>query len=106
MEMNPDSNITVEKPDISKLTNVKTLFNQDEVIRTALNTNPDIHLAELQQKSYEQEIKIARGNYYPTLQLYGSCLASYYSSANSKFRIVGETPLAYSPIGTVVGTGE
>jgi len=100
MEMSPDSNITIEKPDISKLTDVKTLFNQDEVIRTALNVNPDVKLAELQEKSYAQQIKIAKGNYYPVLQLYGS-LASYYSSANSQFRIVGSTPLAYEPIGTV-----
>jgi len=100
MEMNPDSNIMVQKPDISKLTDVKTLFDQNEVIRSALNINPDVKLAELQEKSYEQEIKIAKGNYYPILQLYGS-LASYYSSANSQFRIVGSSPLAYEPIGTV-----
>ncbi len=100
MEMSPDSNITIEKPDISKLTDIKTLFDQNEVIRTALSVNPDVKLAELQQKSYEQQIKIAKGNYFPILQLYGS-LASYYSSANSQFRVVGSTPLAYAPIGTV-----
>jgi len=104
MEMNPDSAIAIQRPDISKLTNVETVFDANNVIKTALGINPDVRLAELQEKSYQQQIKIAKGNYYPTLQLYGS-LASYYSSANSQFRVVGSTPLAYEPIGTVVGTG-
>jgi outer membrane protein len=103
MEMKPDSNITIEKPDISKLTDVKTLFDENEVIRTALIINPDIKLAELQQKSYAQQVKISKGSYYPTLQLYGS-LASYYSSAQSQFRIEGSTTPAYEPIGTVQGS--
>jgi len=105
MEMSPDSAIVIEKPDISKLENIKTLFEADEVIKTAMEVNPDVHLAELQEKSYEQQIKIAKGNYYPTLALYGS-LASYYSSANDKYRIVGMTPLAYQQIGTVTSTGD
>jgi outer membrane protein len=104
MEMSPDSDIVIEKPDVSKLTDIKTEFDAGEVIKTAMDVNPDVHLAELQQKSYEQQIKIAKGNYYPTLALYGS-LASYYSSAQDQFRIMGGTTPVYQPIGTVVGTG-
>jgi outer membrane protein len=104
MEMSPDSDIIIEKPDVSKLTDIKTEFDAGEVIKTAMGVNPDVHLAELQQKSYEQQIKIAKGNYYPTLALYGN-LASYYSSAQDQFRIMGGSAPVYQPIGTVVGTG-
>jgi len=102
MEMDPDSDIVIQKPDISKLNDVKTLFDANEVIKTALNVNPDVHLAELQQQSYQQEIKIAKGNYYPSLALYGS-VASYYSSAQEAYRLIGATTPAYEPIGTVNG---
>ncbi len=105
MEMSPDANITIEKPDVSKINDIRTLFDANEVVNTAMGVNPDVHLAELQQQSYLQLIKIAKGNYYPQLALYGS-LASYYSSAQNQFRIVGSTPLAYEPIGTVQGTGQ
>jgi len=105
MEMSADSDIVVQKPDVSKIDNIQTLFNADDVIKTALGVNPDVKLAELQQKSYEQQIKIAKGNYYPSLALYGG-LASYYSSANSQFRVVGSTPLAFETIGTVTGTNQ
>jgi len=104
MEMDPDSAIIVQKPDISKLTDIKTIFDAGDVVKTALSVNPDVHLAELQQKSYGELIKIAKGNYYPTLALYGS-IASYYSSAQSNLRLVGVTSPVYEPIGTVQSTG-
>ena len=79
MEMNPATDIKVEKSDISKLTNIKTIYNVTEVIKTAFTTNPDIRLAELQQQTYAQEIKIAKGNYYPVLSLFGNLQSSYSS---------------------------
>ncbi|MGN6638493.1 MAG: TolC family protein [Mucilaginibacter sp.] len=105
MEMDPNTEIKVEKPDISKLTDIKLIYDPNEVIKTALNVNPDVKLAEAQQESYAQAIKVAKGNYYPTLSLYGG-LTSYYSSANEPFRTIGVTPLDYYPIGTVQGTGQ
>src|SRR6185503_6193287 len=71
MEMDPATEITVEKPDISKLTDLRTVYDANEVIKTAFATNPDIHLAELQQQTYAQAVKIAKGNYYPTVSLFG-----------------------------------
>ena len=77
MEMDPNTDITVEKPDISKLTDVKTIYNAGEVIKTAISVNPDIKLAELQQQGYAQAIKVAEGAYYPVLSLYGGAGSSY-----------------------------
>jgi outer membrane protein len=83
MEMNPNTNIEVEKPDISKLTNVQTLYDANEVVTTALGINPDVRLAETQQKTYEQAIKIAQGNYFPVLALTGALNTSYSNQAKN-----------------------
>jgi outer membrane protein len=79
MEMDPNTDITVEKPDISKLSDVKTIYDASNVIKTAFSINPDIRLAELQQQSYAQAIKVAKGSYYPTVSLFGG-LGTNYSS--------------------------
>jgi outer membrane protein len=101
MEMNPDSDIVVQKPDISKMSDVKTVFYADEVIKTAMEASPDVHLAEIQEKGYAQAIKVAKGAYYPTLSLFGG-VASNYSSISQN--VIGTT-FTNQQIGTVQGTG-
>jgi len=102
MEMNPNTEIIVEKPDVSRLTNVKTLFDANEVVRTALGINPDIKLAEAQERTYSQSIKIAKGAFYPTLSM-SSGLTSSYSGARQT--ILGSYETGRTPtIGYVDGT--
>jgi outer membrane protein len=103
MEMNPYTPIEVERPDISKLTDIQTIYDANEVVRTALNVNPDIHLAELQQKTYQQAIKLAKGYYYPTVSLYGGLASSYSDRLNQK--LIGSTP-ATQQIGIVQATSQ
>ncbi|HVW98308.1 MAG TPA: TolC family protein [Mucilaginibacter sp.] len=103
MEMDPSTEITVEKPDISKLTNVRTVYDATEVIKTAFTTNPDIRLAELQQQTAAQAIKIAKGNYYPTLSLFGNLQSSYSDAVSTK--VIGVTNVV-TPVGTVQGTNQ
>lgn len=103
MEMNPSKNITVEKPDISKLTDIRTIYDATEVIKTALTTNPDIRLAELRQQTYAQAVKIAKGNYYPTVTFFGGVGSNYSNQVTTQ--VVGTTPLIRQ-IGTVEGTGQ
>jgi outer membrane protein len=100
MEMDPGKQILIEKPDISKLTDVKTIYDATEVIKTAFLVNPDIKLAELQQQTYEQAIKVAKGNYYPVLSLYGGLGTSYSNQAAT----YGETLVGTQTIGVVQGT--
>ena len=100
MEMDPETNITVVKPDISNLTNVQTVFDATEVIKTAFTTNPDIRLAELQQQTYAQAIKIAKGNYYPVLSLYGGIGTSYSNQALNYAETINGT----TQIGVVQGS--
>ncbi len=103
MEMDPAKNITVEKPDISKLTDIKTLYDASEVIKTAFITNPDIRLAELRQQTYAQAIKIAKSNYYPTVSLFGGIGSNYSNQVTTQ--VIGTTPVTQQ-IGTVQGTGQ
>ena len=103
MEMDPATSITVERPDISKLNDIKTAFDAQEVIKTAFSVNPDIKLAEAQQKTYEQAIKIAQGNYYPSLVLFGGVGTGYSNQAKT---VTGETVVGSSQIGTVDATGQ
>lgn len=103
MEMNPYTDIVVERPDISKLTDVRTVYDANEVVKTALNVNPDIRLAETQQKTYAQAIKVAQANYYPTVSLFGS-LGSNYSNLQ-KTQVIGSSSISV-PVGTVQGTNQ
>jgi outer membrane protein len=100
MEMDPNTDITVEKPDISKLTDLKTIYNAGDVIKTAFSVNPDIRLAELQQQGYAQAIKVAKGSYYPTISLFGG-LGTNYSSISQN--VVGVANVTQQ-IGTVQGS--
>ena len=90
------ADISIEKPDISKLTDIKTIYDPSEVIKTALTVNPDIKLAETQQQTYLQAIKVAKGNYYPTLSLFGGIGSSYSNQAKTQTLIQsGVTPIGY-----------
>ncbi|GAB3918715.1 TolC family protein [Mucilaginibacter boryungensis] len=80
MEMDPATNIKVERPDISKLTNVKTTYDPQEVFTSALRVNPDVLLADIRKNASAQNIKIAKGAYYPSLVLFGQ-LGTNYSDA-------------------------
>ena len=77
MEMDPNTPIIIEKPDVSRLTNVQTLYNANEVIKTAIDINPDVQLAQNRQKTSFQAIKIAKGSYYPTLSMFGNLNTNY-----------------------------
>jgi outer membrane protein len=96
MEMPSATNITFEKPDISKFKNVNTLYNPETVLQTALAVNPDVKLAEIRQKAAEQDIKVARGNYFPSVVLFGQ-VGTNYSDAR---RLPG-TPFATGKVDTI-----
>lgn len=96
MEFNPVVQITVEKPDISKLTDVKSQYDAQAVYTSALIVNPDVHLAELQKQAAYQNIQVAKSYYYPSLGLFGS-IGSNYSNARN---LVTTLPTGgFNPIG-------
>ncbi|WP_121245798.1 TolC family protein [Mucilaginibacter phyllosphaerae] len=77
MEMSPAANITFEKPDISKFKDIPTAYEPETVLKTALAVNPDVGLAEARQKAAEQDIKVAKGNYFPSVVLFGQVGTNY-----------------------------
>ncbi|QKJ32406.1 TolC family protein [Mucilaginibacter mali] len=87
MEMPASTQIAVERPDISKFTDVKTAFNANDVFKTAASVNPDVKLAEAQQAVAAQGIKIAKASFYPTLSL-GSGMSSNYSNLQPTRQII------------------
>ena len=103
MEMDPNKDIVVEKPDITHLTDVKTYYDANEVIKTALNVNPDVKLAEAQQATSAQAIKVAKGGFYPTVSLFAGAGSSY---SNLLTQQLTGTNLVTEPIGTVQGTNQ
>lgn len=89
MEMPPATQISFEKPDISKFKQLATAFDAETVLKTALAVNPDVGLAEARQKATAQDIKVARGNYYPSVVLFGQ-VGSNYSDARKQ--VLGGIP--------------
>jgi outer membrane protein len=77
---------------------VQTVFDAADVIKTAFQINPDIKLAELQQQTYAQLIKVAQGNYYPTVSFFGAIGTNYTNQVSTQ--VVGTT-LTNQTIGTV-----
>ena len=104
MEMNPATEIEVQKPDIGKLSDIKTIYDPQDILKTALNVNPDVLLAEVQQKSYEQAIKVAKSNYYPTLTLVGQAGSNFSNAKNTIDQVISTG--TFSPIGIVQGTNQ
>lgn len=102
MEMNPATEIEVQKPDIGKLSDIKTIYDPQDILKTALNVNPDVLLAEVQQKSYEQAIKVAKGNYYPTVTLVGQAGSNYSNAKNTLDQVISTG--TFTPIGFVQNT--
>jgi outer membrane protein len=96
MEMPPATNIAFEKPDISKFKQLSTTYDPEIVLKTALAVNPDVTLAEARQKAAEQDIKVARGNYFPSVVLFGQ-VGTNYSDAR---RLQG-TPFATGKVDTI-----
>ena len=82
---------------------MKTYYDANEVIKTALNVNPDVKLAEAQQATSAQAIKVAKGGFYPTVSLFAGAGSSY---SNLLTQQLTGTNLVTEPIGTVQGTNQ
>jgi len=101
MEIDPTTQISVEKPDISKLTDVKTQYDAQAVYNSAVSVNPDVHLAELQKEAAAQNIVVAKSNYYPSVGLFGS-FGSNFSNARKLSSVIATG--GFDNIGFVSGT--
>ena len=69
LELDPAIPFEVEKPQIADISTVNTAYSAVDVFKTASVNFPDIQLAEFRKQVFEKEIDIAKGNYYPSLNL-------------------------------------
>jgi len=88
MELPSNYKFEVQAPLINSEAQVSTSQDVNEVYNSALNTFPDIKLANLRSLASKQAINIAKSNYYPRLSL-GAGLNTSYSY---QFDYSGQTP--------------
>lgn len=79
MELSPDTTFDLEKPDISDVVAKYALVTYEDIFNQALRTQPAIEQAGYNKDLALKNIDIAKGGYYPTLNLtvgYGSNYSS------------------------------
>jgi len=81
MEMDPSTDITLEKPELPEVGEIASVYDAGTVFSNAVRSFPEIRQAEYNRLAAEKNIDIARGGYYPTLSLSGG-LSTVYSSSN------------------------
>jgi outer membrane protein len=69
LELDPASVFEVEKPKIEDMSKVNSAYTAVDVFKSASSNFPDIRLAELRKQASEKGIEIAKGNYFPSLNL-------------------------------------
>jgi len=69
LELDPSSVFEVEKPKIEDMSKVNSAYTAVDVFKSASSSFPDIRLAEFRKQASEKGIEIARGNYFPSLNL-------------------------------------
>lgn len=104
MERDPAVPFMVEEPLIDEIKQVNTAYTAVEVLRKAMNTFPDIKLAEFQRLALDKAVDVARGNYYPRLTLQGSA-GTGFSNGRQRF-LDRRADGTNSTIGFVQGTNQ
>ena len=103
LNLEPSPEFNIEKPTFNATDfTVEELESPETIFQQAVNSQPGIKRAELEVASAEKGVDVAKGNYYPTLSLYGSLNTSY-SDARTLFEVV---PAGFDTIGAVATTGE
>lgn len=69
LELDPSSVFVVEKPKMEDISKLNSAYSAPDVFKFAAASFPDIRLAELRRQASEKGIDIAKGNYFPSLNL-------------------------------------
>jgi outer membrane protein len=97
-------NFDVVEPDLQNIEGNAELINPGVLYENAVDIMPEVKRAEYNYFAAEKSTSLARGSYYPTLNLTGS-IGSGYSGAN-RIQTGEGTNIGFVPIGQVAGTGE
>jgi len=88
MEIQPPMTFKVQPPLVSEMNNIQNAYVPDDIYKQALNSFPDIKLANLNTKAAEKAIDVAKGSYYPKVS-FGGGLGSFYQY---QFTFPGNNP--------------
>lgn len=101
LQLPVDKDITVKIPALPESWSVAPLSDVMTVYNNALQSQPQVKSSQLKTKSAEKAIDIAKGNYYPSLNLIANA-STFYSSQNkiTRQQLTGNT----TAIGIVEGT--
>lgn len=108
LELEPNKEITVEKPTVVVPDNADPeAYNLTAVYSQALNNQPQIEAGELRMQSTALGVDVAKAGLYPSLSLFGG-LNSNWSSAARDFNnpILGELMISEGPAVPVLINGE
>ncbi|WP_412466080.1 TolC family protein [Pedobacter sp. KLB.chiD] len=88
MEIQPPMTFKVQPPLVDEMNNIQNTYVPSDIYNQALNSFPDIKLANLNTKAAEKAIDVAKGSYYPKVS-FGGGLGSFYQY---QFALPGNTP--------------
>lgn len=81
MEMDPQANVELQRPDLEGIKLEINRMSAAEIFGDAVETYPDIKVAEFNTLVAERNIEVAKGGYYPTLSFSGGIGTNYSSQA-------------------------
>lgn len=91
LELPADGAFDIVYPDLTNFTYSKITPTAESVYQTALGIKPEVKSAALNKDIANLAVKVAKGDWYPTLSLSGSLSTSYSSSLNSSYYYTAST---------------
>ncbi len=79
LQLDNKTNITIKIPELPEKLDINALDDANTIYTTALGLRPEIKSSQIKIESAKKQIAVAKGNYYPTLNLVGNA-NSFYSS--------------------------
>ena len=101
LQLDSKENFTVKTPELPEKLNVETLEDANTIFETALSLRPEIKSSQLKTESAKKQISVAKGNYYPTLNLIGNANTFFSSQSKNTTQVLTGNSTA---VGIVEGT--
>lgn len=85
LESDPTVAFEVERPQVEDIVKLNSIYSAQEVFKIASTNFPDIRLAELRKQVSEKGIEVAKGDYFPRLNLQTGFGTRYSNGAFANF---------------------
>jgi outer membrane protein len=101
LQLDSKTSFVIQTPTLPQKLNVDALTDANTVYTTALNLRPEIKSSQLKSESAKKQIAVAKGSYFPTLNLVGNANTFYSSQSKNTSQILTGNNTA---VGFVEGT--